>query len=118
MSDYMVALNPNGSLRSAGAIEDGEIPDEETEQAAKEDIKETKEQISSDEPKVEDKKPATALVKEEEKSEGRISKKAMFNFFKYVLPRPVLEGKFDISGNSVALSFGSPTLGSSLALSS
>lgn len=82
MSDYMIALNLDGSLRSAGEIEDGVVPDEEIEQVAKEDIKETKEQISSDEPKVEEKKPTNSLVKEEEKSEGRISKKAMFNFFK------------------------------------
>lgn len=82
MSDFMVAIDFDGSLKSAGAIEDGVVPDEEVEKAAKEDIKETKEQISSDENKIEDKKPATTLVKEEEKSEGRISKKAMFNFFK------------------------------------
>lgn len=82
MSDFMVALNLDGSLRSAGAIEDGVVPDEETEKAVKEDIKETKEQISSDEPKPEETKPGTSLVKEEEKSEGRISKRAMFNFFK------------------------------------
>lgn len=82
MSDYMVALDSDGSLKTAGAIEDGIVPDEEIEKAAKEDVKETKELISSDEKKVEEKKPTTTLVKEEEKSEGRISKKAMFNFFK------------------------------------
>lgn len=82
MSDYMIALNPDGSLRSAGEIEDGVVPDEEVEKVARDDIKETKELISSDEPKVEEKKATTTLVKEEEKSEGRISKKAMFNFFK------------------------------------
>jgi hypothetical protein len=82
MSDYMIALNSDGSLRSAGPIDDELEADPDLEKAVKEDIKESKEQISSDENKVEETKPANSLVKDEEKSEGRISKRAMFSFFK------------------------------------
>jgi len=82
MSDYMIALNSDGSLRSAGPIDDELEADPELEKAVKEDVKETKEQISSEENKVEETKPGNSLVKDEEKSEGRISKRAMFSFFK------------------------------------
>jgi len=81
MSDYMIALNSDGSLRSAGPIDDELEADPELEKAVKEDVKETKEQISSEENKVEETKPGNSLVKDEEKSEGRISKRAMFSFF-------------------------------------
>jgi hypothetical protein len=84
MSDYMIALNSDGSLRSAGPIEDELEANPELEKAAKEDIQDTKEQISTGEDKVEETKPGNSLVKDEEKSEGRISKRAMFSFFKYV----------------------------------
>jgi hypothetical protein len=82
MSDYMIALNSDGSLKSAGPIEDELDADPELEKAAKEDIKESKEQISTEENKGEDKASGGNLVKDEEKSEGRISKRAMFSFFK------------------------------------
>jgi hypothetical protein len=82
MADYMIALNSDGSLRSAGPIEDELEDDPELEKAVKEDIKESKEQISTEEHKPEDKTKGSALVKDEEKSEGRISKRAMFSFFK------------------------------------
>jgi hypothetical protein len=82
MSDYMIALNSDGSLKSAGPIEDELDADPELEKAAKEDIKESKEQISTEENKGEDKSSGGNLVKDEEKSEGRISKRAMFSFFK------------------------------------
>jgi len=82
MSDYMIALNSDGSLKSAGPIEDGLDADPELEKAAREDIKESKEQISTEENKGEEKPSGGNLVKDEEKSEGRISKRAMFSFFK------------------------------------
>jgi hypothetical protein len=85
MSDYMIALNGDGSLRSAGPIEDEIEGDAELEKAVREDVKETKEQISSEEIKPEEKKSGNTLVKEEEKSEGRISKRAMFSFFKWFI---------------------------------
>jgi hypothetical protein len=82
MSDYMISLNMDGSLRSAGPIDEGLEDDDELKSAIKEDIKESKEQISSEETKGEEKKPGNSLVKDEEKSEGRISKRAMYSFFK------------------------------------
>jgi hypothetical protein len=84
MSDYMIALNGDGSLRSAGPIDDEIEADQELEKAVRDDVKETKEQIASNEIKPEEKKAGDSLVKEEEKSEGRISKRAMFSFFKCV----------------------------------
>ncbi|WVR03866.1 hypothetical protein IAU60_000864 [Kwoniella sp. DSM 27419] len=78
IADYMLAFNQNGTVKSAGPIEDGELPDEEMEDEAQEDVKQVQEEKQTE---VQEKKPAAKLIKDEEKSEGRISKKAMFSFF-------------------------------------
>nr|XP_019050369.1 ATP-binding cassette transporter [Kwoniella bestiolae CBS 10118]OCF29299.1 ATP-binding cassette transporter [Kwoniella bestiolae CBS 10118] len=80
IADYMIAFNQDGTVKSQGPIEDSEFPDEDVEKEAQEDIKASEEAISA-ESKIEEKKPANKLVKDEEKSEGRISKKAMISFF-------------------------------------
>lgn len=83
MSDYVVCLNDNGSVRSAGAVEEVELSDDESEEEL-EEIKEGK--GKSDEVaetvKPEEEKKANKLVKAEEKAEGRISRQAMFSFFR------------------------------------
>ena len=59
------------------------IPKEEQETAAK--VEESKEQSKEDIPpaeKKEDKKTASKLIQAEEKSEGRISRKALYSFFR------------------------------------
>ncbi|WWC87878.1 uncharacterized protein L201_002776 [Kwoniella dendrophila CBS 6074] len=81
IADYMLAFNPNGSVKSQGPIEDALLPDEDIEKEAEEDVKASEEAISA-EKKADEKKPAHKLVKDEEKSEGRISKKAMVSFFR------------------------------------
>lgn len=79
MSDYLVSLHGDGTIKSAGPIEDGYVSEEELEGDAAVDEKDAP---IPDEPKAEEKKPAKALVKAEEKSEGRISKRAMISFFR------------------------------------
>jgi hypothetical protein len=80
MSDFLVSLHENGTIKSAGPIDDGYVPDEDLEGDAAVDDKD--EPVPDEQPKVEEKKAAKALVKAEEKSEGRISKRAMFSFFR------------------------------------
>ncbi|WVQ64901.1 uncharacterized protein L199_003070 [Kwoniella botswanensis] len=80
IADYMIAFNQDGSVKSQGPIEDSEFPDEDVEKEAQEDIKASEEAISAEQ-KVEEKKTVNKLVKDEEKSEGRISKRAMISFF-------------------------------------
>ncbi len=78
----MVSLNENGSVRSAGPIDYVLGEDEEFQQAVKEDVMETKEAIIPNAEKPEEKKVAAKLIKAEEKSEGRISRQALFRFFR------------------------------------
>ncbi|WWC68639.1 uncharacterized protein I206_102570 [Kwoniella pini CBS 10737] len=80
IADYMLAFNQDGSVKSQGPIEDAELPDEDIEKEAQEDVKASEEAYSA-EKQAEEKKPANKLVKDEEKSEGRISKRAMISFF-------------------------------------
>ncbi|WVF65767.1 hypothetical protein IAT40_000501 [Kwoniella sp. CBS 6097] len=80
VADFMLALNQDGSIKSLGPIEDGELPDEELEQEAEEENKQAEEVVAA-EKAAEEKKPASKLVKDEEKGEGRISKRAMVSFF-------------------------------------
>ncbi|WVQ93407.1 hypothetical protein IAU59_000477 [Kwoniella sp. CBS 9459] len=80
VADFMLALNQDGSVKSLGPIEDGELPDEELEKEAEEESKQAKEAVSTEQA-AEEKKPASKLVKDEEKGEGRISKRAMVSFF-------------------------------------
>ncbi|WWC60298.1 uncharacterized protein I303_102867 [Kwoniella dejecticola CBS 10117] len=80
IADYMLAFNQDGSVKSQGLIEDAELPDEDIEKEAQEDVKATDEAISA-EKQAEEKKPSHKLVKDEEKSEGRISKRALISFF-------------------------------------
>lgn len=81
MSDYLVSLHENGTIKNAGPIEDGQITEEDVEGAA---VIEKEDEPIPEEPKTEEKKSTTPLVKAEEKSEGRISKRAMFSFFRCV----------------------------------
>ncbi|OCF31712.1 ATP-binding cassette transporter [Kwoniella heveanensis BCC8398] len=80
VADFMLALNQDGTVKSQGPIEEGELPDEELEQEAEEDNKQAQEAASAEQA-AEEKKPASKLIKDEEKGEGRISKRAMFTFF-------------------------------------
>ena len=73
MADYVLALNEDGSVRSAGAIDEVSLAsdDDDTVEATAE-IKEMQAPEKRDKQK---------LVKDEEKAEGRISKRAMISFF-------------------------------------
>ncbi|KAL7418721.1 hypothetical protein Q5752_006404 [Cryptotrichosporon argae] len=84
IADYMLVLHENGTVRSAGAIDDDMLS-----QAGESDIDAAEGQGSDGankpvpaELKAEATKPVAKLVKAEEKSEGRISKRAMFSFFR------------------------------------
>ena len=57
------------------------LSDEEIEEKAKEDLQETKESLTANAEKLDEKKPAAKLIKAEEKGEGRISRRALFSFF-------------------------------------
>ncbi|WRT65691.1 uncharacterized protein IL334_002636 [Kwoniella shivajii] len=81
IADYMLALNSDGTVKSQGLIEDARLPDEDMEKEAQEDVKASEETVSAD-TKIAEEKPVNKLVKDEEKGEGRISKKAMISFFK------------------------------------
>ena len=73
MADYVLTLHEDGSVRSAGPIDEASISSEEdgTVEVAAE-IKEMQAPEKRDKQK---------LIKDEEKAEGRISKKAMISFF-------------------------------------
>lgn len=88
IAEYLVRFNENGSIRSAGPISDAEVEEAEAEES---DEEKPKEEDAPKEQKAEDltapetaakvQSAAAKLVKEEEKSEGRISKRAMLSFF-------------------------------------
>jgi hypothetical protein len=85
MADFIVGLNEDGSVRTAGPVEDVELSDDDVEEA----VEEIKERKKEDElPKAlkteEQKKGSSKLVQAEEKAEGRISRQAMFSFFRQV----------------------------------
>lgn len=69
-------------MRSAGPIDETLLSDDEVEEAAKEDLRETKEILDNDMQKPEEAKAVIKLIKDEEKSEGRISRRALFSFFR------------------------------------
>ncbi|WVQ74585.1 hypothetical protein IAR50_004186 [Cryptococcus sp. DSM 104548] len=80
VADFIITLNENGTVRSQGSVNEGALDEgelEEAEAAEEQEIKEAEEEEKKDE-----KKPAVKLIKDEEKSEGRISKRALFAFFK------------------------------------
>jgi len=75
-------LYEDGSVRSAGPIDETLLSDDMVEEAAKEDLRETKEILDNDMQKPEEAKAVIKLIKDEEKSEGRISRRALFSFFR------------------------------------
>jgi ABC-type molybdate transport system ATPase subunit len=78
MADYMLALNEDGSVRSAGPIEDV-LGDEELAEVKEE---ETEEVVPAEDlTKPEERKAVPKLIQAEEKAEGRISRRAMISFF-------------------------------------
>lgn len=77
----MLALNEDGTIRSAGPIEDVLDHDEELAAVVEKEKKEDDSAPKEDLTKPEEKKSAAKLIQAEEKAEGRISKKAMFSFF-------------------------------------
>jgi hypothetical protein len=79
-----VVIEDDGSIRSAGSIESALGIDKDLEEAVEEDVKEAQKAEEPAEEKVEEKKAAVKLIKDEEKSEGRISRKALFSFFRCV----------------------------------
>ncbi|KAK4688391.1 hypothetical protein P7C73_g1726, partial [Tremellales sp. Uapishka_1] len=74
-----VVLLDDGSVKSAGPIEDDDMIEEEVEEERVEEQK-AAEVIPNANVKPEEKKAVNKLIKDEEKGEGRISKKAMFSF--------------------------------------
>lgn len=80
MADFMLALNEDGSVRSAGPIDDV-LADEEIAAEVEEEEKAEVAPIQEDLTKPEERKDGPKLIQAEEKAEGRISRKAMFSFF-------------------------------------
>jgi hypothetical protein len=78
----MVVLHEDGSVRSAGSIDEGALSDDDVDSAGTEEVKKNKEDVSLDAGKPEDRRAAVRLIKAEEKSEGRISRKALISFFR------------------------------------
>lgn len=78
----MVAFHEDGSIRSAGAMDEAMLSSDDIEQAVKEEVPESKEAVIPNSEKPEEKKVAAKLIKDEEKSEGRISRRALFSFFR------------------------------------
>lgn len=85
VADFLVALNHDGSVRSAGPVEDADLSDEERDEEKLEKTLEAKKETGPLAEKAEKKKVPTKLFQAEEKSEGRISRRALFSFFGYVL---------------------------------
>lgn len=81
MASYILALHEDGSVKSAGPIDEAVIEDKE-DQGVDTSAKEL--QAPEEAKKDKDAKDVTQLVKDEEKAEGRISRPALFSFFRYV----------------------------------
>ncbi|ODO04635.1 hypothetical protein I350_05244 [Cryptococcus amylolentus CBS 6273] len=81
VADFIITLNENGTVQSQGPVNENALPEEdepETETAPPaEEVKNPGEAQ-----KTAEKKAASKLVKDEEKSEGRISKHAFITFFR------------------------------------
>ena len=73
MADYVLALNEDGSVRSAGAIDEVSLASDD------DDTVEVTAEIK--EMQAPEKRDKQKLVKDEEKAEGRISKRTMISFF-------------------------------------
>ena len=86
LADYVVALNADGSIRSAGPIEEGLLPGDLLEAIEESSPTEGKETDMPGEVK-EVVKSADKLVHAEEKGEGRISRRALFSFFRWAKAR-------------------------------
>ncbi|EIW66578.1 hypothetical protein TREMEDRAFT_65446 [Tremella mesenterica DSM 1558] len=80
MSDYMIALNGDGTIRTQGPIDQQLIEIEQLKEG-EEEVEEIAEEIAPPETKTEEKKVGSKLVQAEEKGEGRISRKALVSFF-------------------------------------
>nr|XP_031862945.1 uncharacterized protein CI109_001420 [Kwoniella shandongensis]KAA5530017.1 hypothetical protein CI109_001420 [Kwoniella shandongensis] len=81
VADFLILLNENGSIRSAGPIDENVLSSRELEKIENEGKQEAKE-AEAEEAKAEEKKPVAKLVQAEEKAEGRISRQAMISYFK------------------------------------
>ena len=83
IADFLVAMEEDGTVGSAGLMdqERHNLPDEDDQASAESPGVETKKSELSTEAKPEEQKTAAKLVQAEEKSEGRISRKALFSFF-------------------------------------
>lgn len=86
IATYIVRLNENGTVRFAGPVEETVVEEDEKddEETVKGDPSTQKQDLIAPEQVAEAKSASKApekLIKDEEKSEGRISKKAMFSFF-------------------------------------
>ncbi|WVO13290.1 hypothetical protein L204_100903 [Cryptococcus depauperatus] len=80
VADFVLTLNEDGTVKSQGSINEGALSEdelEEAEAAEEHEIKETEQEEMQDE-----KKSISRLIQAEEKSEGRISKKTLFAFFR------------------------------------
>lgn len=84
IADFMVALDDTGRVRSAEAIDAELIAREHLDEATVEEVKEAKDEVAPAE-KPQEKKAAAKLIQAEEKGEGRISKRAMLSFFRWVI---------------------------------
>ncbi|WVQ79115.1 hypothetical protein IAT38_001210 [Cryptococcus sp. DSM 104549] len=80
VAEFIITLNENGSVHSQGRVDEGALSDDELEEAEQAEQKEVQE-AGADLTKPEEAKTAAKLVQAEEKSEGRISRKALFAFF-------------------------------------
>ncbi|WVQ88009.1 hypothetical protein IAS59_001740 [Cryptococcus gattii] len=80
VADFIITLNEDGSVRSQGSINEGALDESELQEAEEVEEQEIKE-AKQGEKKVEE-KPTTKLTQAEEKGEGRISRKALFAFFR------------------------------------
>ncbi|TYJ59220.1 hypothetical protein B9479_000209 [Cryptococcus floricola] len=80
VADYIITLNEDGTVRSQGSVNEGALDQGELEEAEAAEDQEIKDAEEGE--KKEEKKPAAKLIKDEEKSEGRISKRALFAFFR------------------------------------
>ncbi|ORY22510.1 hypothetical protein BCR39DRAFT_551500 [Naematelia encephala] len=81
VADLLVTLNEDGSLRSAGPIDEAVIAEEDIEEDIKETANDGKEDAAAPDEKKDNDKVVAKLFKAEEKGEGRISRRAMFSFF-------------------------------------
>ncbi|WVQ74599.1 hypothetical protein IAR50_004200 [Cryptococcus sp. DSM 104548] len=82
VADFIITLNEDGTVQSQGAVNEHALPEEDAPESEAPPTAELQGKNADASQRTAEKKAASKLVKDEEKSEGRISKHAFITFFR------------------------------------